>query len=84
LEEIIAEAAGFRPGGRPGRALYFSLIREFGNEHRILTEVPPAEIGRAAPGRLAAGIERVRRSRVTVSPGYDGTYGRIRIFDRSL
>ncbi|HOF83950.1 MAG TPA: endonuclease Q family protein [Candidatus Aminicenantes bacterium] len=84
LEEIIAEAAGHRPGGRPGRTLYFSLIREFGNEHRILTEIPPAEIRRAAPGRLAAGIERVRRSRMTVSPGYDGTYGRIKIFDRSL
>ncbi|MHB8054521.1 MAG: endonuclease Q family protein [Candidatus Aminicenantales bacterium] len=83
LEEIIGAARGQNPGCASVREDYFRLIREFGNEHRILTEVPTAEIRRLGPERIALGIERVRSGKARVSPGYDGFYGRVQIFRES-
>jgi uncharacterized protein (TIGR00375 family) len=80
LEEIIGAACGRSPGCASVRELYFRFIREFGNEHRILTEIPGAELRRLGPERIALGIERVRSGKVRVSPGYDGLYGRVQIF----
>jgi PHP family Zn ribbon phosphoesterase len=83
LDEIIGEACGRSPACRSVRNHFFRLIREFGNEHRILTEIPGGELRRAAPERIVVGVERARRGQVRVSPGYDGKYGRIRIFDET-
>jgi len=83
LDEIIGEACGRSPACLSVRNQYFRLIREFGNEHRILTEIPGGELRRAAPERIVVGVERARRGRVRIFPGYDGKYGRIRIFDET-
>jgi uncharacterized protein (TIGR00375 family) len=81
LNEIIGEACGRSPECGSVWDQYFRFIREFGNEHRILTEIPEEEIRRLSPERVGLGIERMRRGLVRVTPGYDGEYGLIKIFD---
>ena len=60
--------------------LYFRFIREFGDEHTILTEVPVADLARLSPDRVATAVERMRRGQVRILPGHDGEYGEVRIF----
>jgi uncharacterized protein (TIGR00375 family) len=81
LREIIAAACGRGPAGKTVSETYFRFIRAFGDEHSILTGIPVGELRRLPPPRVALGIDRVRRGRVLISPGYDGIYGRVRLFD---
>ncbi len=80
LNEIIAEALGKTPDCQGVWDAYVRFVREFGDEHAILTEVPVADLGRIAPDRVAEGIDRMRRGAVRVEPGHDGEYGTIRVF----
>jgi len=80
LNEIIAEAVGKTPECQGVWDLYFRFIREFGDEHAILTEVPVEELARIPPERIAEAVGRMRRGQVSIAPGHDGEYGRIRIF----
>jgi len=80
LNEIIAEAVGKTPECQGVWDLYFRFIREFGDEHAILTEVPVAELARISPERVAEAVDRMRRGLVSILPGHDGEYGRIRLF----
>ncbi|MDD8026727.1 MAG: endonuclease Q family protein [Acidobacteriota bacterium] len=80
LNEIIGEACGQSADGRGVWEAYVRFIREFGDEHRILTEVPVADLVRLQPERIGRGIERVRRGLVQIEPGHDGEYGTVRIF----
>jgi len=82
LNEIIAEAYEKGPDCQSVWDAYFRFIREFGNEHRILTEAPVSELSRLQPGRIAQGIERMRKGLVKIIPGHDGEYGIIHLFDR--
>ncbi len=81
LNEVIAEALGKTPESQAVWDQYFKLIREFGNEFRILQDVPPAELAKAGPERIAAAIEGMRQGRVSIVPGHDGEYGVISLFD---
>jgi len=80
LNEVIAEAIGKTPECQGVSDLYFRFIREFGDEHTILTEVPAAELARVAPEKIAGAVDRMRRGQVSIQPGHDGEYGVIRIF----
>ena len=80
LNEIIAEALGKTPECQGVWDVYFRFIRELGDEHAILTEVPVAELARISPERVAEAVDRMRRGLVSIQPGHDGEYGRIRIF----
>jgi len=60
--------------------LYARFIREFGDEHAILTEVPVAELARISPEKVAEAVDRMRKGQVTIQPGHDGEYGEIHIF----
>ncbi len=80
LNEVIAEALGKTPECQGVWDLYFRFIREFGDEHTILTEIPVADLARVSPERVPEAVDRMRKGQVSIVPGHDGEYGQIRIF----
>ncbi|HLB95725.1 MAG TPA: endonuclease Q family protein [Patescibacteria group bacterium] len=81
LSEIIAESFGVQGKSKKVEEEYFSLIRHFGPEFEILLERPLDEIAKVNP-KIAQGIENMRKGKVTLEPGYDGVYGRVKVFDK--
>jgi uncharacterized protein (TIGR00375 family) len=81
LNEVIAEAIGRTAECQASWDLYFKYVREFGDEFRVLTEVPVSDLRRVGPETVGEGIERMRKGRVRIAPGHDGEFGRIRLFD---
>jgi uncharacterized protein (TIGR00375 family) len=80
LNEVIAQALGKTPECQGVWDLYFRFIREFGDEHSILTDVPVAELARMSPENVAEAVDRMRKGQVHIVPGHDGEYGTVRIF----
>ena len=80
LTEIIAESLNMKSAGKKVMALYFNLLRNLGSELYVLREARIQDIEKYAGAWLAKGISRLRNSEITVQPGYDGEYGRIKVF----
>jgi len=82
LEEIIADAIGQGTGTIEVDKEYKNLIEKFGNEFLVLIDVPRKELEAVTLPEIAEGIIRVREEKVFIEPGYDGVYGKIRIFSK--
>ncbi|OGZ34685.1 MAG: hypothetical protein A2V60_00330, partial [Candidatus Portnoybacteria bacterium RIFCSPHIGHO2_01_FULL_39_19] len=80
LEEIIADVIGIGVGTKGVNEHYKNLIKVFGNEFKILLEVRKEQIASVSLPEIAEGIDKVRQGKISVSPGYDGEYGKISIF----
>jgi len=80
LKEVIGEATGKTATSTEVDKLYYYLIEKFGSEFKIMLKLPVDEIYRVHP-KIAEGIARVRERKVKVSPGYDGVYGKVTIFE---
>jgi len=80
LDEIIAEAMGIGKETVGVEREYNSLIQRLGNEFGILLEIPETELVNNCSPRIAKGIIKVRNGEVEVTPGYDGEYGKVKIF----
>jgi uncharacterized protein (TIGR00375 family) len=81
LEEIIAAALGQKPNTKRVVAAYNALLEEYGTELGILLDREEEELARATPPRILAGILKARRGEVRITPGYDGEYGTLALFD---
>jgi uncharacterized protein (TIGR00375 family) len=81
LPEIIAEGLKCGVNTKKVNALYFSLLEKLGNEFKILMDVPLDDIERTGAPLLREAIGRVRAGSVHIAPGYDGEYGKVRIFE---
>lgn len=81
LPEVIAASIGFTPASAKVQTRYSALLHHLGPEFTILREAPLEEIAHAAGPSVAEGIRRMRAGEVTVSPGYDGEYGKIHLLD---
>lgn len=83
LPEIIAEAKGVGPNSQSVHKVYMELLHALGNEMFILREVPLEQVKRVAGGFVAEALRRMRAGEVHIAAGYDGEYGKIKIFSEA-
>jgi PHP family Zn ribbon phosphoesterase len=82
LKEIIADALGQGVETAEVEKEYQNLIAKFENEFNVLLNVQRSDLEKATLPEIAEGIIRVREGKVIIEPGYDGVYGKIRIFQK--
>lgn len=80
LEEVLSECLGKGVHTKTTQTAWDGLIREGKNELRVLLFMPPEQIREIAGERVAAAVERMRRGDVTALPGYDGIFGKIKVW----
>lgn len=61
--------------------IYNALILRFGTEFNVLLEASFKELTQIVNPTIAEAIIRVRQDKVKIEPGYDGVYGKIKIFE---
>ena len=79
LEEVIAEAVGVSTASKEVKEHYNNLIKNLGNELKILLDLTEKEIGENSLPEIAKAIIKMRQGKVSIEPGYDGVYGKIKI-----
>ncbi len=81
LPEILAQCLGVSSvSSKKVMTLYEEMIKTLGSEFNILLEVSVLEIRSQFGNTVAEAIARVRAGKVSVTPGYDGIFGVVKIF----
>ncbi len=80
LKELLAEIAGVGAASRQVARAYDRLVAAAGSELGLLLDAAPADVERWGDAVLREAIQRVRDRRLNIEEGYDGEYGRIRVF----
>ena len=80
LQQIVAESVGRGVNTKGVQGRYMRLVEELGSELHILTEAAIGDIAAVGGERIAEGVDRVRRGDIVIEPGYDGVYGRVRVW----
>lgn len=80
LVEIIGETKGVGAASKAVREIYDKVIALFGSEFSILRTVPLEKIKEAGFVDLAFALGKMRKGEIYIEPGYDGVFGKIKIF----
>ncbi len=81
LAELISEIAGTGAGSKAVVSLYERMIIAFGSEFRALFDAPLEDMEKAFGHLVAEAVRRMRDGRVNPEPGFDGEFGKIRVFE---
>ena len=81
LKEIIAEVYDCGSNTKKVDSVYNKLIN-YDNEFNLLLETPYNDLINIVEEDIAQGIIKVRKGEVNIEPGYDGVFGKIRIFSQ--
>jgi len=80
LSEIIADVYECGVNTKRVKEEYGNLIKKLGNEFNILLNSNLSEIKKVSSKMIAEAIGRVRSGKIFVSPGYDGEFGKVKVF----
>jgi uncharacterized protein (TIGR00375 family) len=81
LPEIIAEGLECGVNTKKVNALYLPMLERLGNEFKILLDVPLDDIERAGTALIREAVSRMRAGNIHIAPGYDGEFGKVKIFE---
>jgi len=82
LAELVGEVLGRGPQTKGVLRICEDLLDRIGPELSILQDIPEDDLERVAGDLVAEAVGRVRRGQVIKEAGFDGQYGRIRVFAR--
>ncbi len=81
LLEIVAEGLESTVGSQKVKTIFDSLCEEFGSEVNVLLKTPIDLIQKSNGLKIAEGIEKVREGNIVIDPGFDGEYGKVKIWN---
>lgn len=80
LNEIIAEAMRSTVASQKVKKQFVKLCQELQSEMHILLEAKIEDISAVAGEPIAVGVQKVRAGEISINPGYDGEYGKVKIW----
>ncbi|MBL7207741.1 MAG: UvrD-helicase domain-containing protein, partial [Desulfobacterales bacterium] len=80
LVNILSEILKVGPGSKKVMNNYNAALDILGPELSILHNLQPKAIDKAGIPLLGEAVKRMRREEIDISPGYDGEFGRVKIF----
>ncbi len=78
LEELLSSVLGVGRKAKMVGKLHTELCRELGSELKVLVHADHDDVEAVAGERVAQAVLNARIGRVTIEPGFDGQYGRVR------
>jgi uncharacterized protein (TIGR00375 family) len=84
LSEVITSVLGTSsPFTQKVWTIYNKLIEKFGNEYTVVMEASKDALTKVVDEKIAKATIRVREGKAKVTPGYDGVYGKLTIFEEN-
>jgi len=80
LADILSEIYQVGSGSKRVQQAYRAVLEKLGSEFNVLHRLDDVAIEQAGISLLAEAVKRMRHREIKVIPGYDGQYGRVRIF----
>lgn len=81
LDEIIAESLEVSSvSSQKVKQMYLKLVTNVDSELKILTKTSLDLISMVAGERITEGVSRVREGKLSIEPGFDNTYGKVKIW----
>ena len=83
LQEILSGALSSGVNTVKVKKEYRRLVTEAGSEFSLLLDTAPDDLFRLAGARVADGVLKVRSGDITMTPGFDGEFGKVTIFEKA-
>lgn len=80
LVHVLSEIYGMGPASKKVLKEYRSILEKLGPELNVLKSIPLKKIEKEQSWILKESIKRMRENDVQVIPGFDGKFGRVKIF----
>jgi uncharacterized protein (TIGR00375 family) len=81
LPEIISEVVKVGVNSKRVAKEYMNVLERVGNEFHILLDAKLNEIKQNSSPLLSEAISKMRSGDIYIAPGYDGEFGKVRIFE---
>jgi uncharacterized protein (TIGR00375 family) len=83
LVEILSEAIEKGVNTLAVKREYMRLTNAAGSEFSLLLDMPEEEIRKIAHPKVAEAVTKVRSGEISITPGFDGEFGKIKIFGKT-